>query len=141
MTETNHTAVVTASGEGRDSGRAASSDGLLGLPLAVPKECGGDGRAADPEQLLAAGSSTCFLGAEKITAAQRKVRVRDLAVVAEAALRHRHAQGDYALSAVLHPEFGGVGRKAAAGLGAGAHQIRPCSTAPAVPVTVPATVA
>ncbi|MDX2644403.1 Ohr family peroxiredoxin [Streptomyces sp. PA03-1a] len=140
VTETHYTAVVTATGEGRNGGRAASSDGHLDLTLAVPEEFGGNGGATNPEQLLAAGWASCFLGAVKITAAQRKVRVPDVAVVAEVTLHHRHEQGDYGLSAVLHLEVGGVDQKTADELGAGAHQICPYSKALAIPVTVEATV-
>ena len=39
---------------GRD-GHAMSSDGLLDVRLAVPKEMGGPGGGTNPEQLFAAG--------------------------------------------------------------------------------------
>ncbi|MEU4099032.1 Ohr family peroxiredoxin [Streptomyces sp. NPDC026673] len=141
MTETNYTALVTATGGGRDGGRAASDDGLLDLTLAVPKEFGGNGGATNPEQLLAAGWASCFLGAVKITAAKRKVRLQHLAVAAEVTLHHRHETEDYSLSAVLHLEVGGVDQKTAAELGAGAHRICPYSKALDIPVTIEATVA
>ena len=50
-------AVVTSTG-GRD-GAAKSSDGLLEVKLAAPKELGGGGGATNPEQLFAAGYSAC----------------------------------------------------------------------------------
>ena len=62
---------ATATG-GRD-GSARSSDGLLDVKLAVPKEMGGAGGGVNPEQLFAAGYSACFLGALKFVAGQAKV--------------------------------------------------------------------
>ncbi|MFB6704470.1 Ohr family peroxiredoxin [Streptomyces sp. NPDC056333] len=141
MAETKYTAVVAATGEGRNGGRAASSDGLLDLALAIPKELGGAGGATNPEQLLAAGWGSCFLGAVKITAAKKKVTLKDLAVVAEVTLHHTHETGDYSLSAVLHLELSGVDQQTAEELGAGAHQICPYSKALNIPVTIDATVA
>lgn len=61
-----YTAQATATG-GRD-GRATSSDGVLDIQLAVPKEMGGPGGGTNPEQLFAAGYSACFLGAMKFVA-------------------------------------------------------------------------
>jgi len=52
---------------GRD-GRATSSDEILDVKLAVPKEMGGPGGGTNPEQLFAAGYSACFLGAMKFVA-------------------------------------------------------------------------
>ncbi len=64
---------ATATG-GRD-GSAQSSDGLLDVKLAVPKEMGGPGGGVNPEQLFAAGYSACFLGALKFVAGQQKITV------------------------------------------------------------------
>ena len=62
---------ATATG-GRD-GSAKSSDGLLDVKLAVPKEMGGAGGGVNPEQLFAAGYSACFIGAMKFVAGQDKI--------------------------------------------------------------------
>jgi Ohr subfamily peroxiredoxin len=57
---------------GRD-GRAISSDGILDVSLATPRELGGaGGQGTNPEQLFAAGYSACFLGALKFVAARDK---------------------------------------------------------------------
>jgi lipoyl-dependent peroxiredoxin len=67
-----YTAQATANG-GRD-GRAASSDGVLNVQLATPRELGGaGGPGTNPEQLFAAGYSACFLGALKFVAGKEKV--------------------------------------------------------------------
>lgn len=65
-----YTAHATATG-GRE-GRAVSSDNLLDVSLALPKEMGGNGKGTNPEQLFAAGYSACFLGAMGFVAGQKK---------------------------------------------------------------------
>ncbi|WP_165855624.1 organic hydroperoxide resistance protein [Marinobacter sp. JSM 1782161] len=58
---------------GRD-GRAISSDGVLDVSLATPKELGGaGGSGTNPEQLFAAGYSACFIGAMKFVAGRDKL--------------------------------------------------------------------
>ena len=68
-----YTAVATSTG-GRD-GKSVSSDGLLDVKLAPPKEMGGPGGATNPEQLFAAGYSACFIGALKHVAGMQKIAV------------------------------------------------------------------
>ena len=63
LTKVLYTAVATSTG-GRD-GKSVSSDGLLDVRIAPPKELGGPGGATNPEQLFAAGYSACFLSALK----------------------------------------------------------------------------
>src|SRR5262245_37810358 len=63
---------ATATG-GRD-GRAVSSDNVLDVKLATPRELGGAGGVGtNPEQLFAAGYSACFLSALKLVAGREKV--------------------------------------------------------------------
>lgn len=57
---------------GRDGGNSRSSDGRLDVKLTSP---GGKGDGTNPEQLLAAGWSSCFLSAIKIVAARAKVNL------------------------------------------------------------------
>ena len=74
--QTLYTAIATSTG-GRD-GRAVSSDNILDVKLATPKELGGAGGAAtNPEQLFAAGYSACFIGALKFVASQTKRKIPD----------------------------------------------------------------
>ena len=68
-----YTAKAKATG-GRD-GRATSSDEILDVKLAVPKEMGGAGGGTNPEQLFAAGYSACFLGAMKFVANRDKINI------------------------------------------------------------------
>ncbi|HEY0341372.1 MAG TPA: organic hydroperoxide resistance protein, partial [Steroidobacteraceae bacterium] len=67
-----YTAHAKATG-GRD-GRAVSSDKVLDLILATPRELGGAGGVGtNPEQLFAAGYSACFIGALKFVAGREKI--------------------------------------------------------------------
>ena len=66
-----YTARVHTTG-GRDGGCSRSSDGRLDIKLSIP---GLPGAGTNPEQLLAAGWSTCFLSAIKIQAGKRKVKL------------------------------------------------------------------
>lgn len=68
-------AVYTAKATGGRDGRAISSDGILDVKLAVPKEMGGSGGGTNPEQLFAAGYSACFLGAMKFVASRDKLNI------------------------------------------------------------------
>jgi osmotically inducible protein OsmC len=65
---------ATATG-GRD-GRAVSSDKVLDIKLATPRELGGAGGVGtNPEQLFAAGYSACFIGAIKFVAGREKITI------------------------------------------------------------------
>jgi lipoyl-dependent peroxiredoxin len=64
-----------ASAVGGREGHAKSSDGLLEVELAIPKEMGGLGGGVNPEQLFAAGYSACFLGAMKFVAGLEKISI------------------------------------------------------------------
>ena len=135
-----YTAVATATGDGRN-GHARSSDGLLVLELAVPKELGGAGGATNPEQLFAAGYAACFHSALKAVARRQKQPVSDSAVTAEVGLGLTDA-GGFGLGVTLHVELGGVDQATADRLVEAAHQVCPYSNATRgnVPVTLETTV-
>lgn len=66
---------------GRDGGAGRSSDGRLDVHFSLP---GKPGTGTNPEQLLAAGWSACFLSAMGIAANKMKVTLpKDTAVDAE----------------------------------------------------------
>lgn len=143
MTTPLYTTTATATGEGRAGGRAVTDDGLLDVTLAIPKSMGGPGGATNPEQLFAAGWSSCFHSALKLVAAQRKVRLTDSAVVAEVSLVPTET-GGFALSAELRVLIsGGIAREVAEDLAAAAHQLCPYSLATRgnIPVTLTTVVA
>jgi len=66
---------------GRGGGESRTSDGRLDIKLSVP---GTAGTGTNPEQLFAAGWSTCYLSALKIVAHVMKVKLPpDVAVDAD----------------------------------------------------------
>jgi osmotically inducible protein OsmC len=131
-----YTAVATATGEGRN-GHARSSDGLLDLDLAVPKEMGGAGGATNPEQLFAAGYAACFHNALKLAARRQKLAVDGSVVTAEVGIGP-NGEGGYGLEVALRVELAGLDRPAAEALVEAAHQVCPYSNATRgnVPVTL-----
>ena len=122
-----YTAVATATGEGRD-GAARSSDGLLDVELAVPKEMGGAGGATNPEQLFAVGYAACFHTALKLVARRAKVTISDSAVTSEVSINPT-AEGGFQLAVALHAEMSGVDQAMADKLVEEAHQVCPYSNA------------
>jgi Ohr subfamily peroxiredoxin len=94
-----YTATATATG-GRQ-GRVRSSDGVLDLQLAYPKELGGPGGAAtNPEQLFAAGYAACFENALMRVARERKAPLRESSVTAHVGIG-READGYFRLTVTL----------------------------------------
>ena len=76
-----YTAEATAVG-GR-GGHIRSSDGVLDLSLAHPKELGGPGgEATNPEQLFAAGYAACFASALLRVARDRQAPLKESSVTA-----------------------------------------------------------
>ena len=73
LTKVLYTAIATAEG-GRD-GHTATNDGKLDVKLAPPVELGGpaEGVGTNPEQLFAAGYSSCFHSALKLVAQRLKL--------------------------------------------------------------------
>lgn len=135
-----YTAAAMSSGDARN-GHVRSSDGLLDVDLATPKEMGGAGGASNPEQLFAAGYSACFHSAMKSVARQRKITLSDSAVSAEVGIGPNDA-GGFSLTVALHAELSGVDQATADDLVAAAHQVCPYSNATRgnIPVTIDATV-
>ncbi|MCW2575301.1 MAG: peroxiredoxin, Ohr subfamily [Modestobacter sp.] len=136
-----YTAVATATGDGRN-GRARSSDGVIDVDLAIPKEMGGTGGATNPEQLFAAGYAACFLSALKLVARQQQAPIVDAGVTAEVGIGP-NGEGGFGLEVALHVELGGVEQAVAERLVEAAHQVCPYSNATRgnVPVTLETTVA
>jgi Ohr subfamily peroxiredoxin len=112
---------------GRD-GRSVSSDKLLDVRLAPPKEMGGKGDATNPEQLFAAGYSACFMGAMKFVAGQKQITVPpDAAVDASVAIGPIPA--GFGLAVELAVSLPGMDRAAAQELVEAAHGVCPYSNA------------
>lgn len=118
-----YTAATRTTG-GRD-GAARSSDGRLDVRLTSP---GAAGDGTNPEQLLAAGWSACFIGAIRIAAAAMKVRVpAELSIDAEVDLGK--SSGAYQLAARLVVSMPGMDREVAGQLLRTAHETCPYSRA------------
>lgn len=109
---------------GREGGSSRTSDGHLDVKISPP----GTGTGTNPEQLFAAGWSTCFLSAIKLVAAKKKVALpADVAVDAEVDLGTTGS--GYALQARLSVNLPGVPHDVAQGIVDAAHQTCPYSKA------------
>ncbi|MFT4085343.1 MAG: organic hydroperoxide resistance protein [Nocardioides sp.] len=138
-----YTTAATSTGDGRAGGRAVTDDGILDVTLAIPTSMGGPGGATNPEQLFAAGWSSCFHSALKMVAAQHKTPLVDSTVSAEVSITQTD-EGGFALGAALRVHLGGgIAQETADELAAAAHAVCPYSVATRgnVPVTLTATVA
>ena len=113
---------------GRD-GTTRTSDGLLDLKLAVPKEMGGaGGGGTNPEQLFAVGYAACFIGAMKAVGGKMKIAVpADVAIDAEVGIGPIPAGYGIQVSMSIH--LPGMERAVAEQLVAAAHQVCPYSNA------------
>ncbi|ALR20163.1 organic hydroperoxide resistance protein [Sphingobium baderi] len=119
---------VTAVG-GR-AGTVKSDDGLLDLPLALPKALGGKGGATNPEQLFAAGYAACFENAviHVTRTASEKVKDDDIVVVADVGMQPNGA-GGFALTVALDVMITGLDQAAAEEIVEKAHAVCPYSNA------------
>ncbi|MHC0053706.1 organic hydroperoxide resistance protein [Actibacterium sp. D379-3] len=119
---------VTAVG-GR-KGRIISDDGLLDLPLSLPKAMGGTGMATNPEQLFAGGYAACFENAILHVASRKKLSLADddVTVVATVGLG-ANAEGGFVLSVALETTIKGMTQPEAEALVAAAHAVCPYSNA------------
>jgi Ohr subfamily peroxiredoxin len=133
-----YTAHASATG-GRD-GHARSSDGLVDVKLAVPKEMGGAGGGSNPEQLFAAGYSACFLGAIRFVAGKEKLKIADDATV-EAAVGIGPIPTGFAIKVDLTVTLPGLEPAKAQEIVDAAHIVCPYSNATRGNVEVTITVA
>ena len=110
---------------GREGGSSRTSDGRLDIKLTTP---GAKGDGTNPEQLLAAGWSACFLSAIKLEAGKSQIHLPpEFAVDAEVDLGQ--SGGDYFLQARLNVSLPGIDRATAQQLVDGAHKRCPYSKA------------
>jgi Ohr subfamily peroxiredoxin len=119
-----YTGKVHVTSGGRD-GKAHSDDGRLDIALSSP---GSKGQGTNPEQLLAAGWSACFIGAIGLAAGKQKIQLpADLSVDAEIDLGT--AGIEYLLQARLRVHIPGIERDVAQALVDTAHRTCPYSKA------------
>ncbi|TPM24455.1 organic hydroperoxide resistance protein [Mesorhizobium sp. B2-2-2] len=112
---------------GGRAGHGETSDGLLKVDLAMPKELGGPGGATNPEQLFAIGYAACFESAIRFVARKQKLPLADAAVTATVDLLP-NGEG-FKLGVSLAAETKGLDQAAAEALVSAAHQICPYSNA------------
>ncbi|HST72833.1 organic hydroperoxide resistance protein [Kocuria sp. U4B] len=125
--QTVYTAEALATGAGRN-GRARTTDGRVDLALAVPREMGGSGDGANPEQLFAAGYAACFHSALQMVARQQKVELGDSSVGARVGIGP-DGQGGFGLEVALEVVIPDLDPRTAADLAEQAHQVCPYSNA------------
>ncbi len=118
-----------ATATGGRTGTAKSSDGRLAVHLDTVKELGGaGGDGTDPEQLIAAGYSACFLGALKYVASQKKVKLSDETTVsATVGIGQRDDHKGFGLDIALSVALPGIERDVAEELVAAADIVCPYS--------------
>ena len=110
---------------GRDGGESRTSDGRLKVRFSLP---GKPGSGTNPEQMLAAGWSSCFLSAIGIVAAKRKVNLpADSAIDAEVDLCT--GENGFSLQARFNVSLPGLDREVAQAIVDAAHQTCPYSKA------------
>jgi osmotically inducible protein OsmC len=109
---------------GRD-GISQSSDNRLEIELSSP---GTSGKGTNPEQLLAAGWSACFIGAMGLAAGKLNIKLpAETAIDTEIDLGT--GQGGYFLQARLHISLPGIDHELAQSIVDEAHQTCPYSKA------------
>ena len=81
MTSALYTAEARVTG-GRQQGHGRTSDGQLDVQLRAPKELGGEGGGANPEQLFAIGYAACFEAAMMIAARRIRIPVEQVGAAA-----------------------------------------------------------
>ncbi|MDO4919036.1 organic hydroperoxide resistance protein [Kocuria sp.] len=122
-----YTAEALAQGAGRN-GSVATQDGSLKFDLAVPKEMGGTGNGANPEQLFAAGYAACFHSALQMVARQQKASLGDSAVGARVQIGS-NGEGGFGLAVQLEVVIPDMEQDRAQELADAAHQVCPYSNA------------
>ncbi len=113
---------------GGRAGHAESTDGILKLNLAPPKELGGKGGATNPEQLFAAGYAACFESALRHVAKNKNIPISDASILATVTLNSTDEKGFY-LNVALDVEVDGVDQRTAKELVETAHTVCPYSKA------------
>ena len=113
---------------GGRNGRGRTSDGQLDLNLRQPKELGGDGEGANPEQLFAIGYAACF-GTTLALVGQRGNLKSDDAEIDSSVSLIPSDGGRFKLEVELQISLPSVTDEQAVELVKAAHQVCPYSNA------------
>lgn len=125
--EAQYSTEALATGAGRD-GHVTTVDGRIDMDLAVPKEMGGSGDGANPEQLFAAGYSACFHSALQAVARAQQVKLEDTSVGARVSIGS-NGEGGFELAVHLEVTVPNLPHDEARALVEAAHQVCPYSNA------------
>ncbi|TSD93390.1 organic hydroperoxide resistance protein [Gordonia rubripertincta] len=122
-----YTAEALATGAGRN-GHVRTTDGFVDTDLAIPREMGGAGGAANPELLFAAGYAACFHSALQAVAREAKATLGDSSVGAKVGIGPDE-QGGFQLAVTLEVVIPDLPQDQAQALADRAHQVCPYSNA------------
>lgn len=121
-----YTTEALATGAGRD-GHVQTQDGYVSMDLAIPKEMGGSGNGANPEELFAAGYAACFHSALQGVARQAKKELGDSSVGAQVSIG-KQGEG-FGLAVKLEVVIPDLPHDEAQELADAAHKVCPYSNA------------
>jgi lipoyl-dependent peroxiredoxin len=119
---------TSATATGGRAGRVTSADGIIDLNLAMPKELGGPGNAANPETLFASGYAACFQGALGLVARNQKVTLPQGNTVS-VTIGIGKDETSFGLNGVIRVALPGMDKAQAEALVNAAHQVCPYSKA------------
>ena len=112
-------------------GTAKSEDGQINVRLDRPIEMGGKGNGTNPEQLFAAGYAACFIGALRVVAGKRHIRIpEDVAI--DSAVSFGVLKGEaegFGIAVAMTIHLAGIEKATAEDLVHRAHQVCPYSNA------------
>jgi Ohr subfamily peroxiredoxin len=122
-----YTATAHSTGDGRN-GHVRSDDDFVDLDLRIPKDMGGPGGGANPEELFAAGYAACFHSALNLVAGQQKLDPTGIEVSASVGIGPL-GDGGFGLSAALVIYAPNLDKATTESLVEAAHQVCPYSNA------------
>ncbi len=125
MPEVYRTTAVST-GDGRN-GHSRTTDAMVDVDLATPREQGGPGGATNPEQLFAAGYAGCFHSSLKAAARGEGITLTDSRVAVTVGLVKE--AGAFSLAVRIDAELPGIPREQGEHLLAQAHRRCPYSKA------------
>ncbi|MEV6649301.1 organic hydroperoxide resistance protein [Streptomyces sp. NPDC051219] len=120
--------VAEATAHGGREGFVTSQDGQLDLKVAMPPALGGDGRGTNPEQLFAAGYSSCFHNALVLVGRRAGYDLTGSTVSAKVGIGPNDSKG-YGLAVALSVSLPLLDQELAAGFVSAAHEVCPYSNA------------
>ena len=112
-------------------GTAKSDDGQIDLKLDRPVEMGGKGNGTNPEQLFAVGYAACFIGALRVVAGKRHIRIpEDVAIDSAVSFGPLAGEAEgFGIAVAMTIHLPGIERATAEELVHSAHQVCPYSNA------------